>query len=48
MDITRESLFFAFSLTLLAGLSEPLGAVIGYFLLMQFIGPTMFGLVLFA
>ena len=38
----------AFFYSLLSGLSEPLGAVIGYFLLMQFIGPTMFGLVLFA
>lgn len=35
----------AFFYSLLSGLSEPLGAVIGYFLLMQFIGPTMFGLV---
>ena len=33
----------AFKLSFLSGLSEPLGAIIGYFLLMQFFNESMFG-----
>jgi ZIP family zinc transporter len=35
----------AFTLSFLSGLSEPIGAVIGYFLLMQFMSPLIFGIV---
>lgn len=35
----------AFFLSFLSGLSEPLGALIGYFLLFSFFNPTTFGLV---
>ncbi len=35
----------AFTLSFLSGLSEPIGAVVGYFLFIQFIGDTMFGVV---
>ena len=35
----------AFGLSFLSGLSEPVGALIGYFLLRAFIGETMFGIV---
>jgi|GEM_PF-6707735 len=31
MDITRESLFFAFSLTLLAGLSTGIGSILAFY-----------------
>lgn len=37
----------AFTLSFLSGLAEPIGAVVGYLILMQFINPLMFG-VLFA
>lgn len=37
----------AFKLSFLSGLSEPVGALVGYLLLMPFLSPTMFG-VLFA
>lgn len=35
----------AFRYSFLSGLAEPVGALIGYFLLRQFIGDTMFGIV---
>ena len=35
----------AFGFSFLSGLAEPIGALIGYFLLRQFIGDTMFGIV---
>lgn len=35
----------AFGLSFLSGLAEPVGALIGYFLLRAFIGETMFGIV---
>jgi ZIP family zinc transporter len=35
----------AFGLSFLSGLSEPVGALIGYFLLRAFVGETMFGIV---
>lgn len=34
----------AFTLSFLSGLSEPAGAVLGYFLLLQFFGEAMFGM----
>ncbi|HXK50125.1 MAG TPA: zinc transporter ZupT, partial [Clostridiales bacterium] len=35
----------AFYLSFLSGLSEPLGAIIGYFIFRQFFGPAVFGIV---
>lgn len=35
----------AFTLSFLSGLSEPIGAIIGYLLLMQFMSPLVFGIV---
>jgi ZIP family zinc transporter len=35
----------AFTLSFLSGLSEPIGAIIGYVLLMQFMSPLVFGIV---
>ena len=35
----------AFGLSFLSGLAEPLGAVVGYFLLMPFLTPTVFGVI---
>ncbi|WP_010664443.1 zinc transporter ZupT [Marinilabilia salmonicolor] len=35
----------AFTLSFLSGLSEPIGAIIGYILLMQFMSPLVFGIV---
>ena len=35
----------AFGLSFLSGLAEPLGAVVGYFLLMPFLTPTVFGII---
>jgi len=35
----------AFSYSFLSGLSEPLGAIVGYFLLMQFFNEAMFGII---
>ncbi len=35
----------AFFLSFLSGLSEPLGALIGYFILLSFFTPTMFGVI---
>ncbi len=35
----------AFTLSFLSGLSEPIGALVGYFFFIQFIGDTMFGIV---
>ncbi len=35
----------AFKLSFLSGLSEPIGAIVGYFLLIQFIGDTAFGFI---
>jgi len=37
----KKALYYS----LLSGLSEPLGALIGYFFLQQFFGPTLFGIV---
>lgn len=34
----------AFTLSFLSGLSEPAGAILGYFLLLQFFGEAMFGM----
>ncbi len=35
----------AFWLSFLSGLAEPVGAIVGYFLLLRFVGDTMFGIV---
>jgi len=35
----------AFKLSFLSGLAEPIGAIVGYLLLMPFLSPTMFGII---
>ncbi|MEZ6853705.1 zinc transporter ZupT [Halodesulfovibrio aestuarii] len=40
-----ESRGKAFTLSFLSGLAEPVGAIIGYLLLMPFLSPTVFGIV---
>ncbi len=35
----------AFRLSFLSGLSEPIGAIVGYLILMPFLSPTMFGVI---